>query len=89
LLLLDEPAAGLNTAEAISLMNTIMKIRGDFNLAVLLIEHNMEVVMGICERILVLNYGRTIAEGSPASIQANPDVVAAYLGEPAQPGGPV
>jgi branched-chain amino acid transport system ATP-binding protein len=87
LLLLDEPAAGLNTAEAIALMETILKIRDEFHLAVLLIEHNMEVVMGICERILVLNYGRTIAEGPPAAIQSNQEVIAAYLGEAADAGG--
>jgi len=81
LLLLDEPAAGLNVAEALGLMDTIVRIRDEFHLAVLLIEHNMEVVMGICERIVVLNYGRTIAEGSPAAVQANPAVIAAYLGE--------
>ena len=87
LLLLDEPAAGLNSAEAMELMDTILKIRDEFHLAVLLIEHNMEVVMGICERILVLNYGRTIAEGVPAAIQANPDVIAAYLGQTAEEPG--
>jgi branched-chain amino acid transport system ATP-binding protein len=87
LLLLDEPAAGLNSAEAIALMDTILKLRDQFHLAVLLIEHNMEVVMGICERILVLNYGKTIAEGTPAAIQANPAVIAAYLGQTAEEPG--
>ncbi len=87
LLLLDEPAAGLNTAEAAALMETILAIRDDFHLAVLLIEHNMRVVMGICERILVLNYGRTIAEGAPAEIQAHPEVIAAYLGREQGSGG--
>jgi branched-chain amino acid transport system ATP-binding protein len=82
LLLLDEPAAGMNTAEAIALMATIREIRDTFHLAILLIEHNMEVVMGICERIVVLNYGRTIAAGPPAAIRKDPVVIAAYLGEP-------
>ena len=83
LLLLDEPAAGLNTGETVELMNKIHEIRDRFDLAILLIEHNMELVMGICERILVLNFGKTIAEGTPEEVRNNPVVVEAYLGEPA------
>jgi branched-chain amino acid transport system ATP-binding protein len=83
LLLLDEPAAGLNDSETLALMNTIHDIRDRFNIAILLIEHNMELVMGICERIVVLNFGKTIAEGTPEAIRANPAVIEAYLGEPA------
>ncbi len=83
LLLLDEPAAGLNDSETQSLMRTIHDIRDRFQIAILLIEHNMELVMGICERIVVLNFGKTIAEGTPEQVRSNAAVVEAYLGEPA------
>jgi len=82
LLLLDEPAAGLNTGETIALMDKIHEIRDRFGLAILLIEHNMELVMGICERIIVLNFGKTIAQGTPEQVRTNPVVIEAYLGEP-------
>jgi branched-chain amino acid transport system ATP-binding protein len=84
LLLLDEPAAGLNTGETFELMQKIHEIRDRFDLAILLIEHNMELVMGICERIAVLNFGKTIAQGTPDEIRCNPIVIEAYLGEPAE-----
>ncbi len=81
-LLLDEPAAGMNPIETQELMNTIKKIRTRFSVAILLIEHDMKLVMGICERIYVLNYGHIIAEGTPKQIANNPDVITAYLGIP-------
>lgn len=80
LLLLDEPAAGMNPQETQELMDLIAFIRKEFKLTILLIEHDMKLVMGICERIMVLNYGRIIANGSPEEIRSNPDVVKAYLG---------
>jgi branched-chain amino acid transport system ATP-binding protein len=79
-LLLDEPAAGLNSQEKRELAKSIQQIRDRFGVAVLLIEHDMGLVMDICERITVLDYGVTIAEGAPKSIQENPEVIAAYLG---------
>lgn len=81
-LLLDEPAAGMNPIETAELMKTIKIIRTTFSVAILLIEHDMKLVMGICERIYVLNYGRIIAQGTPDSIGKNPEVIAAYLGTP-------
>jgi branched-chain amino acid transport system ATP-binding protein len=81
LLLLDEPAAGLNYGEAESLKEDIRKLRDDYDLTVILVEHNMQVVMGVCERIHVLDHGITIAEGTPGEIKKHPKVIAAYLGE--------
>lgn len=80
LLLLDEPAAGMNPQETQELMNMIRWIRKEFGLSILLIEHDMSLVMGICERIYVLEYGSIIASGTPAEIQSNKEVIRAYLG---------
>ncbi|MCR4841713.1 MAG: ABC transporter ATP-binding protein [Eubacterium sp.] len=81
LLLLDEPAAGMNPSETSELMDNIRQIRDDFKIAVLLIEHDMNLVMGICEGIAVLNYGKIIAKGTAEEIQNNPQVIEAYLGK--------
>lgn len=81
ILLLDEPAAGMNPSETAELMENIRKIRDTFQIAVMLIEHDMNLVMGICETIAVLNYGRIIAKGTPEQIKSNPAVIEAYLGK--------
>ena len=81
LLLLDEPAAGMNPEETARLMKFICRIRDEFDLTIFLIEHDMKLVMGICERIRVIDYGISIAEGMPDEIKRDPRVIAAYLGE--------
>ena len=81
ILLLDEPAAGMNPQETEELMETIKLLKSKFGVSILLIEHDMRLVMGICERIVVIDYGKIIAKGKPAEIRKNPDVIKAYLGD--------
>ncbi len=80
LLLLDEPAAGLNPRETTELTELIRKLRNDFHVSILLIEHDMSLVMNLCERVIVLNFGKIIAQGSPSEVKNNQDVIEAYLG---------
>ena len=81
LLLLDEPAAGMNPVETQELMDTIRQIRDQFNIAILLIEHDMKLVMGVCEKITVINFGQVLMNGTPEEVQNNPEVIKAYLGD--------
>lgn len=89
LLLLDEPAAGMNPTETQELMDTIRLVQEHFKISVLLIEHDMKLVMGICERLIVLNYGEILATGLPEEVRRNPEVIAAYLGSEGDPNAAV
>ena len=81
LLLLDEPAAGMNPQETQALMDTILFVRKHFNMTILLIEHDMKLVSGICEELTVLNFGQVLAQGETSAVLNNPEVIKAYLGE--------
>ena len=81
IILLDEPAAGMNPSETAELMEHIRLIRDTFQIAIMLIEHDMNLVMGVCEGIAVVNYGKIIAKGTPDQIRSNPEVIEAYLGK--------
>jgi branched-chain amino acid transport system ATP-binding protein len=80
-LLLDEPAAGLNPAETLELIHFIREIKGRYNLTIMVIEHNLRLVMGLCQHLTVLDHGLTIAAGSPSEVRKNPEVIRAYLGK--------
>ncbi|HNP72646.1 MAG TPA: ATP-binding cassette domain-containing protein, partial [Kouleothrix sp.] len=83
-LLLDEPNAGMNPAETTELLGLIRALRDDLRITIVMVAHDIPLVMNLCERIQVLNYGRLIAEGDPHAVRTNPEVIAAYLGQPAE-----